>query len=41
MTYLDFKKAHGEMLVILWSFGITESLWNWFNTYTRKQCVHL
>jgi len=41
MIYLDFKKAHDELLVILWSFGITESLWNWFNTYRRKQCVHL
>ena len=48
VTYLDFKKAfdsvaHNELLVKLWNFGITGSLWNWFKTYlsSRIQCVHL
>ena len=48
VIYLDFKKvfdsvAHGELLVKLWSFGITGSLWNWFRGYlsSRMQCVTL
>ena len=43
-----FKKtfdgvAHGELLVKLWSFGITGSLWKWFRGYlsSRMQCVTL
>ncbi len=37
VIYLDFKKAfnsvaHNELLVKLWNFGITGSLWNWFKT---------
>ena len=48
VIYLDFKKAfdsvaHNELLVKLWNFGITGSLWNWFKTYLSSiiQCVHL
>ena len=48
VIYLDFKKAfdsvaHNELLVKLWNFGITGSVWNWFKTYlsSRIQCVHL
>ena len=44
--YLDFKKAfdsvlHNELLVKLWSFGITGSLWHWFKAYltSRNQLV--
>ena len=46
VVYLDFKKAfdsvaHNELLVKLWSFGITGNLWNWFKAYlsSRGQCV--
>ena len=40
--YLDFKKAfdsvaHGELLVKLWSFGITGSLWKWFRGYLSSR----
>ena len=48
VIYLDFKKAfdsvaHNKLLVKLWNFGITGSLWNWFKTYlsSRIQYVHL
>ena len=42
MIYLDFKKAfdsvaHNELLVKLWNFGITGSLWNWFKTYLSSR----
>jgi hypothetical protein len=35
VIYLDFKKAfdsvsHNELLVNIWSFGITGNLWKWF-----------
>ena len=38
VIYLDFKKAfdsvsHNELLVKLWSFGITGNLWKWFQSY--------
>ena len=46
VIYLDFKKAfdsiaHNELLVKLWSFGITGNLWWWFRGYlsSRHQCV--
>ena len=37
-VYLDFRKAfdsvpHNELLVKLWSFGITGNLWKWFKAY--------
>ena len=48
VIYLDFKKAfdsvaHNELLVKLWSFGITGNLWKWFKGYlsARMQCVLL
>ena len=48
VIYLDFKKAfdsvaHNELLVKLWSFGITGNLWKWFKGYlsARMQCVIL
>ena len=48
VVYLDFKKAfdsvpHNELLVKLWSFGITGNLWNWFKGYllNRTQCVRI
>ena len=36
--YIDFRKAfdsvpHNELLVTLWNIGITDTLWNWFNSY--------
>lgn len=36
------RRFKSFVLVKLWSFGITGSLWNWFKTYlsSRKQCVH-
>ena len=44
--YLDFRKAfncvpHNELLVKLWSIGVTDSLWLWFACYLkdRLQCV--
>jgi len=44
--YLDFHNAfdfvpHNELLVKLWSIGVTESLWLWFVCYLkdRFQCV--
>jgi len=44
--YLDFHKAfdrvpHNELLVKLWSVGVTDSLWLWFACYLkdRFQCV--
>ena len=46
VIYLDFKKAfdsvpHTNLLIKLWSFGITGSLWEWFKSYltNRHQCV--
>ena len=35
--------AHNELLVKLWSFGITGELWRWFRGYlsARMQCVIL
>ena len=46
VIYLDFKKAfdsvsHNELLVKLWSSGITGNLWLWFKAYlsNRSQCV--
>ena len=46
VIYLDFKKAfdsvpHNELLVKLWSFGITGSLWHWFKAYltSRNQLI--
>ena len=46
--YLDFKKAfdkvsHPELLLKLWSAGITGSLWKWFRAYltNRQQVVSL
>ena len=46
VIYLDFKKAfdsvaQNELLVKLWSFGITGNLWWWFRGYlsSRHQCV--
>ena len=46
VIYLDFGKAfdtvaHNELLVKLWSFGITGNLWNWFKVYLtgRRQSV--
>ena len=48
VIYLDFKKAfgsvsHNELLVKLWSFGITGNLWKWLQAYLsgRSQCVRL
>ena len=36
--YLDFSKAfdsvpHNELLIKLWSVGITDKLWTWFQSY--------
>ncbi len=46
VIYLDFKKAfdsvpHNELLVKLWSIGITNNLWEWLKAYlsSRLQCV--
>ena len=41
-TYLDFKKAfdsvpHINLLIKLWSFGITGSLWEWFKSYLTNR----
>ena len=38
VMYLDFAKAfdripHNELLLKLWSIGITEDLWSWFKSY--------
>ena len=48
VIYLDFKKAfdsvaHNELLLKLWSFGITDSLWLWLRAYltNRLQCVSI
>ena len=48
VVYLDFKKAfdsvsHNELLVKLWSFGITGNMWKWFKAYLscRSQQVSL
>ena len=37
-SYLDLKKAfdivpHNELLLKLWSYGITGHLWEWFKCY--------
>ena len=44
--YIDFQKAfdsvpHNELLVKVWNFGITGTLWQWFSSYlqNRTQCV--
>ncbi len=46
VIYLDFKKAfdsivHNILLHKLWSFGITDNLWEWLRAYLTKrvQCV--
>ena len=46
--YLDFAKAfdrvpHNELLLKLWSVGITKDLWSWFKSYLtgRRQCVRI
>ena len=44
VIYLDLKKAfdsacHNELLVKLWSFGICDSLWQWFKCYLSDR-VH-
>ena len=46
VIYLDFKKAfdsvsHNELLVKLWSSGVTGNLWLWCKAYlsNRSQCV--
>ena len=46
VIYLDFKKAfdsivHNILLHKLWSFGITDNLWEWLCAYltNRVQCV--
>ena len=46
--YLDFSKAfdsvpHGELLMKLWSVGITDKLWSWFRSYlfNRSQVVSI
>ena len=43
---LDFRKAfdsvaHNELLVKLWSFGVTGNIWKWFRSYltSRMHCV--
>lgn len=48
IIYLDFKKAfdsvpHNELLVKLWSLGITGTLWKWLRAYIhdRYQCVRV
>ena len=48
VIYLDFAKAfdrvpHNELLLKLWSIGITEDLWSWFKSYLHKryQCVRI
>ena len=48
VVYLDFRKAfdsvpHNELLMKLWSFGLTGNLWKWFRSYLagRSQCVLL
>ena len=48
VVYLDFRKAfdsvpHNEILIKLWSFGLTGNLWKWFRSYLsgRSQCVLL
>ena len=38
VIYLDFKKAfdsvaHAELMMKLWTFGITGNLWRWFRAY--------
>ena len=46
--YLDFSKAfdsvpHNELLMKLWSVGITDKLWTWFQSYlsNRTQIVSI
>ena len=46
VVYLDFRKAfdsvaHNELLLKLWKFGITGTLWLWLRAYltNRVQCV--
>ena len=46
--YLDLRKAfdsvpHNELLVKLWSYGITGHLWEWFKFYlsNRSQIVRI
>ena len=46
--YLDFSKAfdsipHNELLMKLWSVGITDKLWTWFQSYlsNRRQFVSI
>ena len=44
VIYLDFDSvAHNELLLKLWSFGITDSLWLWLRAYltNRLQCVSI
>ena len=41
-VYIDFKKAfdsvpHQELLLKLWSYGITGSLWLWFRAYLSSR----
>ena len=47
-VFLDFQKAfdkvpHSELLLKLWSFGITGDLWLWFRSYlsNRHHCVSI
>ena len=48
IIYLDFAKAfdrvpHNQLLLKLWSIGITNDLWLWFRSYLYKryQCVRI
>ena len=48
VIYLDFRKAfdkvsHPELLLKLWTSGITGNLWLWFKAYlsNRQQCVSI
>ena len=46
VVYLDFKKAfdsvpHNELLVKLWSIGITGNLWKWFQAYLSCRSQHV
>ena len=46
VIYLDFKKAfdsvsHNELLVKLWSLGMTRNMWKWFQAYLSCRSQHV
>jgi len=44
--YIDFQKAfdsvpHSELLVKVWNFGITGTLWQWFSSYLHNRTQYV